>query len=79
MSLSRMVLGPAATLLLSFTLAPTAQAQQSDRDLLEAPRHRQGYYISLGYSGGAAHNWLDGDGIGAAPGNKAVDTGGRAA
>jgi hypothetical protein len=70
MSLSRLAsfLAPA---LLGLLLAPAARAEQADdHDLLEAPRHRQGYYLSVGSAGGAAQNWEDGDAIGVAPGYK---------
>jgi hypothetical protein len=47
------------------TSAPAAFAQQ---ELLEAPRHRQGYYLSAGFAGGAGKNWQDGDSLGVASG-----------
>jgi hypothetical protein len=65
MSRSQLLLAPVVLL-----LASPALAQSSSADLLEAPRHRQGYYLSVGTSGGTAHNWEDGDAIGFAPGYK---------
>jgi hypothetical protein len=60
----------AAALGTVFVSASAAAADTETQALLEKPRHRQGYYLSLGLAGGTAYNWEDGEGIGAAPGSK---------
>ena len=48
--------------LVAGTLAATARPARAQT--LEMPRHRQGYYISLGFASGAGHFWENGDSVG---------------
>ncbi len=44
-----------------------APAPARAQTLLEEPRHRQGYYVSLGLALGIDHNWQDGESQGTLP------------
>lgn len=53
---------PAA--LVAATLVPVFAAPASAQTLLESPRRRQGYYLSLGLAAAIDHNWQDGESMG---------------
>lgn len=62
----RMALGARIKLLSLGSIASViaAAAAPAHAQTLEAPRHRQGYYLALGIHGAVTHNWEDGRALG---------------